>query len=83
MPPKNGLQSGDFFLLKLIINVFFFHSAVGAFEASGEDSHDNLQSLNHKAARIRELRKNVDDLRALIANKYAEDIGDNIQCTTQ
>ncbi len=77
------VQKYGFFCLDLELKPPSQFTAVGAFEASGEDNHDNLQSLKHKAARIRELRKNVDDLRALIANKYAEDIGDNIQCTTQ
>ncbi|CAH1229051.1 CEP85 [Branchiostoma lanceolatum] len=42
-------------------------------EQQGQNGHN----LKTKLAQIRELRKEVDQLRSLISNKYAEDMGDN------
>ncbi|XP_078617546.1 LOW QUALITY PROTEIN: centrosomal protein of 85 kDa-like [Branchiostoma floridae x Branchiostoma japonicum] len=42
-------------------------------EQQGQNGHN----LKTKLAQIRELRKEVDHLRSLISNKYAEDMGDN------
>ncbi len=44
---------------------------------------DTMASLQHKVKRVKELRQKVDDLRGLIANKYADDMGDNLTCATQ
>ncbi|KAI8498654.1 regulation of mitotic centrosome separation, partial [Branchiostoma belcheri] len=42
-------------------------------DQQGQNGHN----LKTKLAQIRELRKEVDHLRSLISNKYAEDMGDN------
>ncbi len=49
-------------------------------EHAGEN---NIQSLKHKLSRARELRKDIDKMREVISNKYAEDMSDNLNCITQ
>ena len=44
---------------------------------------DNLQSLKFKLTKVKELRTEVDKMRELLSNKYAEDMGENLNCTTQ
>ena len=57
---------------------------LGASLESHEDgAQDSILSLKHKVSWVKELRKDVDKLHGLIANKYAEDMGENLNCTTQ
>ena len=44
---------------------------------------DNLQSLRYRIARVKQLQSDVDKLRELMSNKYAEEWGDNLNCITQ
>ncbi|OWF52460.1 centrosomal protein of 85 kDa-like [Mizuhopecten yessoensis] len=41
------------------------------------------QTMKHWLSKTRELRTEIEQLRVMICNKYAEDIGDNLNCTTQ
>ncbi|XP_041353808.1 centrosomal protein of 85 kDa-like [Gigantopelta aegis] len=41
------------------------------------------QTLKHWLTRVAELREEIDKLRGIICNKYAEDMGDNLTCNPQ
>ncbi|XP_069138029.1 centrosomal protein of 85 kDa-like isoform X1 [Argopecten irradians] len=41
------------------------------------------QTMKQWLSKTRELRTEIEQLRVMICNKYAEDIGDNLNCTTQ
>ncbi|XP_033740444.1 centrosomal protein of 85 kDa-like isoform X2 [Pecten maximus] len=41
------------------------------------------QTMKQWLTKTRELRTEIEQLRVMICNKYAEDIGDNLNCTTQ
>ena len=62
---------------------FGFIAAGASLESHDDGAQDSIMSLKHKVTRVKELRKEVDDLRGIIANKYAEDMGENLNCTTQ
>lgn len=52
----------------------------------GEPEHssgDIIKTVSQWTAKMGELRREVDRLRAHICNKYAEDMGDNMTCATQ
>ena len=58
----------------------------GVMNADTDDqpsTSDNVQSLQYKVIRVQALRKDIDNLREHISNKYAEDMGDNLNCATQ
>ena len=44
---------------------------------------DNLQSLRYRISRVKQLQSDVDKLRELMSNKYAEEWGANLNCITQ
>ena len=44
---------------------------------------DNLASLKYKISRVKQLQADVDRLRELLSDKYAEEWGDNLNCITQ
>ena len=44
---------------------------------------DNLQSLKYKLSKVKELQEEVEKLREMLSNKYAEDWGANLNCVTQ
>ena len=44
---------------------------------------DTLQSLRYKVDKVTELRKDIDRLREIISNKYAEDMAEQLTCATQ
>ncbi|XP_076076468.1 centrosomal protein of 85 kDa-like isoform X1 [Mytilus galloprovincialis] len=46
-------------------------------------SSDEKQTLRHWLSKLRDLRSEVEKLRGMISNKYAEDMGDNLNCATQ
>ena len=46
-------------------------------------NEDTLQSLKYKLSRVKDLRSEIDKLRGIISDKYAEDMGDNLNCITQ
>ena len=46
-------------------------------------SSDEKQTLRHWLTKLRDLRDEVEKLRATICNKYAEDMGENLNCTQQ
>ena len=46
-------------------------------------SEENRQSLKDRVSKVRKLREEVDKLRELISTKYAEDMGEQLQCTQQ
>lgn len=48
-----------------------------------ECDSDGIQSLKFKVSKVKELREEIDKMRELLSNKYAEDMGDNLNCTTQ
>ena len=66
----------------MYLAVFYF-TAGASLESHEDGAQDSILSLKHKVTRVKQLRKEVDDLRGLIANKYAEDMGENLNCTTQ
>ena len=41
------------------------------------------QSLKHWFAKLRDLRGEVEKVRNMICNKFAKDMGDNLNCATQ
>ena len=41
------------------------------------------QTLKHWFKKLKELRAEVEKIRKMICNKYAEDMGDNLNCATQ
>lgn len=41
------------------------------------------QSLKHWFSKLRELRSEVEKIRNIMCNKYAKDMGDNLNCATQ
>lgn len=41
------------------------------------------QSLKHWFTKLRDLRGEVEKVRNTICNKYAKDMGDNLNCATQ
>ncbi|XP_005104232.1 centrosomal protein of 85 kDa [Aplysia californica] len=51
--------------------------------AAGAGGRDANETMTQWLSRLGELRREVDKLRAHICNKYAEDMGDNINCATQ
>ena len=40
-------------------------------------------TLKHWFKKLKELRSEVEKIRKMICNKYAEDLGDNLNCATQ
>lgn len=46
-------------------------------------SSDEKQTLRHWLSKLRDLRGEVEKLRGMICNKYAEDMGENLNCTQQ
>ena len=48
-------------------------------EPPGETS---VQSLRYKVGKVQDLRSEIDKLRELVSNKYAEDMGENLTCVT-
>jgi centrosomal protein CEP85 len=52
-------------------------------QSQSTDSADQAQSLRFKLSRVFQLRKDIDHLRELVCNKYAEDMSENLNCTTQ
>ena len=61
----------------------FVASSAGSSETQSTDTCDKAQSLKYKLSRVHELRKEIDRLRELFCNKYAEEMSDNLNCTTQ
>ncbi|XP_064628328.1 centrosomal protein of 85 kDa-like [Lineus longissimus] len=51
-------------------------------ESEEEADANDVPALKKKLAQVRGLRKEIDKMRELISNKYAEDMGDNFNCTT-
>lgn len=46
-------------------------------------SMGNEQSLKHCFTKLKELRSELDKIRDMLCNKYAKDMGDNLNCATQ
>ena len=40
-------------------------------------------SLEHRVSKIKGLRQEIDKIKEKVAAKYAEDMGDNLNCTQQ
>ncbi|KAL5011065.1 hypothetical protein ScPMuIL_013370 [Solemya velum] len=49
----------------------------------GSDLSEEEQTLRNMLTKIRDLKSEVETLRANICDKYAEDMGENINCATQ
>ena len=77
---KNSIL--NFNVQNLYVYFCTISASVGA-EVVEPGSEDNTQSLKYRVGKIRELRNEVDKLRGIISNKYAEDMGENLNCTTQ
>ena len=41
------------------------------------------QTLQHWLAKVKDLRHKVEEVRKMICEKYAEEMGDNLNCATQ
>ncbi|XP_056015973.1 centrosomal protein of 85 kDa-like isoform X3 [Ostrea edulis] len=51
---------------------------------TGQATKDQeAQTLKQWLGKVKELRSEIEGLRGLICNKYAEDLGDNMNCVTQ
>jgi len=50
---------------------------------SGASSKAEAKTIKQWLSKIKDLRGEVEGLRGAICNKYAEDMGDNLNCTTQ
>ena len=59
------------------------HTDLDAEDAGSGSVAGGGTSVTQWLAKIGELRREGDKLRAQICNKYAEDMGDNITCATQ
>ena len=68
----------------LTLTLTYFPASRGAETDLGKETADTLQSFMAKVTRVREMRDEVEKLRELVSNKYAEDLGENLTgCTTQ
>lgn len=47
------------------------------------NSGDEKQALRHWLSKLRDLRAEVEKLRSMISSKYAEDMGENLNCAQQ
>ena len=56
-------------------------SATG--DASEQHGADKVETLKFRLGRVRELQKDVDRLRVMLSDKYAEELGDQISCAQQ
>ena len=58
-----------------------------ATSATGDTSEphgaDKVETLKFRLGRVRELQKDVDRLRVMLSDKYAEELGDQISCAQQ
>ncbi|KAL3881151.1 hypothetical protein ACJMK2_027609 [Sinanodonta woodiana] len=55
----------------------------GAVGGDGRRVQREGQTLKQWLSKVKELREEVDRLRSMICNKYAEDLGENINCVVQ
>lgn len=56
-------------------------ATTGTSDSSDADSDMSMEGIKQRLSQIRRLRKDIDELRSNISNKYAENIGEN--CATQ
>ncbi|XP_061176521.1 centrosomal protein of 85 kDa-like [Saccostrea echinata] len=52
-------------------------------ETGQENKEQEAHTLKQWLGKVKELRAEIEGLRGLICNKYAEDLGDNMNCVTQ
>ena len=61
--------------------VLFSASSAGGDES--EPVGDKLETLKFRLNLVRDLQKDVDRLREMLSDKYAQELGDQINCTQQ
>ena len=65
---------------------FFSFCVVLASSAGGDESEpvgDKVETLKFRLNLVRDLQKDVDRLREMLSDKYAQELGDQINCTQQ
>lgn len=65
-----------------LYNILVFDSLFSAMHySSTEGDWQNTELLTKKLAEVRQLGRDIDELRTMISDRYAQDMGDN--CITQ
>ena len=68
---------------RLKINCKLVFAAAAVDLEPPDQSLTGVSALKYKVTKVGEMRKDIDNLRELISTKYAEDMGENLNCTTQ